>query len=828
MPPITGDPLFDAKVAISSCAVGKRPGFVLRSVLAEHRTDLLALVAYAGATVLFFWKIVVLGMVPAGYDLLTYFYPYKAYLSRLVGQGQLPLWNPLVFMGAPLLANIQAAVFYPLDLLFYLVPTADALRASVVIHVFLATTFTYLFGRASLGLSPMAAWVAGAIFGLGGFVGARVGQVNQLHAAVWLPMLMLCLQKGAESRGPGFWRLAALGGLVFSAQLLAGHTQEVYYSGWALGVYALYLAVLSGLTGWERLRPFAVLASITIVGMMVSGIQLLPSLELALQSYRSGGVPFGEAITFSVVPNELLQALLPLYSYTPYVETTGYTGIIALSLLPAAVASRRRPPYKLLFGALALMALVLSLGAATPIFGWLYRLAPGFDLFRAPGRWLFLYDFSIAMLAGIALDSIRRASEGGDLRKWLRDYALGLGAMVGASVLFRWWLGGQEQDLVFPAPRIVFMWGTMASLGMAASLITLAASRSRIAAGLMMALVLFDLYTASEPMEYNRPVDPSLYTAPRPIHAVLSGVEHARVLSLAGEGYTLADEGNLRAELAPSMTREEMDGYLKYTRLKEIVAPNVGMSVGLSSLDGYDGGLLPTRRYAELKRLLTQSKDYRPDATIRTEATVAPSSQLLGALGVGYLITNSGTGKLDPGWQEMEGWASGPLRVLRNENVLPRAYVVHASEVATGDGQALEMLQWEDLRHLVVLEDQVEFRPPLWPGRDDVAITRDGPNEVEVAASLEQPGFLVLSDSYYPGWKAYVDGREAGLLRADFNVRAVQLEAGVHRVRFAFEPASFRFGLAISILGLLLAAVALAPGLLKVGLRPPPVEAGRP
>ncbi|HEX2923327.1 MAG TPA: hypothetical protein VHS28_04790, partial [Chloroflexota bacterium] len=137
----------------------------------EHRANIAALLMHAVASVLFFWRIAVQGMVPAGYDLVTYFYPYKAYLSEVIRRGELPLWNPSIFMGAPLLANIQAAVFYPLDLLFYVMPTADALRVSILLHVFLAASFSYLFARISLSLSPIAAWVCGAVFAYGGFVG---------------------------------------------------------------------------------------------------------------------------------------------------------------------------------------------------------------------------------------------------------------------------------------------------------------------------------------------------------------------------------------------------------------------------------------------------------------------------------------------------------------------------------------------------------------------------------------------------------------------------------------------------------------------------------
>ena len=767
---------------------------------AVQRADLAAILGYALTAVIFFWKIVGLGMVPLGYDLFTYFYPCKAYAAQLVRSGELPLWNPLIFMGAPLLANIQAAVLYPLDIIFYMLPATEALRLSVVLHVILAAFFTYLFARVSLGLSCLAAWLAGVSFAFGGFLGAHVGHLNQLHAAVWLPALMLCLERAVSKRSTA---AVSLGALVFAVQLLAGHTQEVYYSVWALGLFALFMALRGERRGIGRLQPLAACVAIVAMGAGVSAVQLVPTVELARESFRSGGVPYGDAVHYSVHLNDLLDTVLPLYSSVPYVEVAGYTGVVSLLLVPAALADGGRLRVCWFFVGLGLLALLLSLGDETPLYGWLYRVVPGFDLFRAPGRWLFLYSFSVVLLAGIGLDALRMESKEDELRRWLFRYAFWLSAMAGTLVALRLWLGSHDVELGLPAPRVVLTWAIFASLGMAGLLMALARPSSVWPALLLVVLAVLELYLASEPMEYNDPGPGSLYAVPRQAWMQLSEVSPGRLLSLAKERPQPGDD----AGLSPGTAKSETEPYRDYRWLGEIVAPNVGLEVGLGTVDGYDGGLLPTRRYAELKQLLLGSAELRPDLTMRAEADGIPSSKLLGALGVHYLLVDRKEQRYDPGWKEVSGTGDAPVRLLENEVALPRAYVVHAAEPCSSDSELLERLRSSDLGRVVLLEKTVDYREPPQPGRDSVTLLQDRANEVILDVSTDQPGFLVLSDSFYPGWKVYVDDREARLLRANHVARAVQLDAGSHRVRFAYEPLSVKIGLAVS-LGAILAVVA--------------------
>ena len=150
-------------------------------------------------------------------------------------------------------------------------------------------------------------------------------------------------------------------------------------------------------------------------------------------------------------------------------------------------------------------------------------------------------------------------------------------------------------------------------------------------------------------------------------------------------------------------------------------------------------------------------------------------------------------------------WSDGAVKLLRNSNAKLRAYVVHDARVVRDEQATLEALARGEIDSTVYLDEDVLFQRPAPVGGDDsVTLTSDRPNEVIVDASLGSPGFLVLSDSYYPGWKVYVDGKEEKLLKADFMLRAVQLSDGRHQIRFSYEPLSYIAGMALSVLGLVL------------------------
>ncbi len=372
-----------------------------------------ALLALAALTIIFFWKIALTNRVLVGLDLFAYFYPYRDYASEMLLSGQMPLWNPYLFMGAPFLANSQAAVLYPLHWPLLSLSAPKQIAWSIILHIWLAGAGTYILGRWAMRLRPLAAFVAALIFAFGGFLGAQVEHINQLNASAWLPWLLLCLQAAIVYRAERRWVGLLCGGGIVGLILLAGHTQAAYIVVFGAAIYAL----LGGLgqpkeQRWRQsLAGFAALAGMGGIGVVLAAGQLLPTLELTRFSIRSGGLPYNEAASFSLKPGLVPKAFLPpLLWEAPFSEYVAYVGLLGIVLAGigawAVVKHKRRGIQAL---GLALFGVFLAFGAFNPVYYVLYKLVPGFDLFRVPARWLLLYSFGAAILAGIGLEALPKA-----------------------------------------------------------------------------------------------------------------------------------------------------------------------------------------------------------------------------------------------------------------------------------------------------------------------------------------------------------------------------------------------------------------------------------
>jgi len=1022
----------------------------------EVGRDLLPVATLLALTLAFFWKIVFTNLILVGLDVFTYFYPYKAYAAEVVRQGRLPLWNPYLFMGVPFLANIQSALFYPLNFPLYWLPVPRMVSYSIVLHVFLAGLFAYFYARLSLGLRRGGAWLAAAVFALSGFVGAQVGHVNQLNCSIWLPLLFLLfdlacggplrrfggsfrttgvfarresdlcqgdsqpsqgwlsnpLQPDRQIRRPGLdlaiqagWLYVLLAGLVVGLQFTAGHTQSSYITLFALGAYAVFLPLRralrlalrlgsgqgSGRALWRRWgkkglralralraqvgRSLLVYLLVVIMGLALAAVQLLPTLELSRLSVRGGGLSYREAVSFSLKPRLLLLSLLPTFGGEEvFSEYIAYLGIVALALALFGALFQRRHPARPFLIFLTALGLFLGLGAYNPFYFVLYKLMPGFDLFRAPARWLYLYTFGGAMLAGLGADFLgyplfaKAEVVGcgvGELSGFIRRRLLiAVGVLAAPLVLISSASSGYRSPFLdFPTRSTLLAWLPLALLASALLWIGLSAHATRPVFRLVVALIVVgELFAASRGLAYNHPTAPGAYSSLRtaPAHLLSDGqpgeaVPTYRFISISGLTYDPGDLGEMQQIFEDQLPPRAIYDYVVVTKLKEILAPNLPLVYQIPSVDGYDGGVLPLKRYVELQRLFLPEPS--PDGRLRERLKEIPSSRILSLLNVKYVITD----KVDDVWVDdvyydlshqavlgpemmasqvkvtelpdfaatslglvshLEGardlangvpvaqvtvtdglgavkshllragietaegeyalgevghdqarvcrhwrdnpkgndyiarlefgeavvprqisiqylppagrlhlrglslvddrtvtfWPlvvssegrfrlvhSGDVKIYENLDNLPRAFVVHRARVL------------DDEAAIVAMKDPA-FRPekeailasgghgaPLLraDGEDEVELLSYEPERIVISVNLAEEGYLVLTDAYYPGWRALTDGLETPIYRADLLFRAVYLPAGQHRVEFIYDPLSFKLGAVISLTALL-------------------------
>ena len=669
------------------------------NLLRQYRGAILLPFVLAATTAAFAWKLIFTGLVVIGYDTMAYMYPYRVFAAEALRQGRVPLWNPWIFFGVPFLANLQSAVFYPLHALFLVLPGPFAMNASVVLHFFLAAWFAALAARGIARLDWWSAGVAGVLYGFSGFVGAQVGHLNQLNAAAWLPLAALTMHRALDAHAV---RWAVATGMILAVQLLAGHAQESYMTVVALAAYvAFHVAVVAWtltlpsraphgdrLGVWARsLRDAApIVASrltdgplrggaalrwrawwrhaawsgvlLGIAGVFAGGIaavQALPTTELTAVSIRAGGMSFGEAISFSLPPRELFVGLLPTFGLAAPTsnEFLGWVGFSGATLVLAGITFRARQPAVLFFALLALVALLLALGNHTPIYGSIFRL-PGMNLFRVPARWLFLATFGASIVGGAGFSFLRAPSPSPSAylaapRPWFRVVAASrlmlAVAVVTAAAAIIWPL--QHVRVEPTAEQLAPVWMALAATSLLLTFGALAAAPSRLATAVLALTVAAELAAASASLEYNNPNPPGVYLDSRPsIDALHDALPPGRTLAVARTGYQPFDAPLIQGTHGNILGLRGVGAGLINTKYKDTLNPNLPMVFGVPVVDGYDGGVLPFRRYVDFKSLIVPPERNQPDGLLRDQlgrdqVPTLPTPDRLRQWGVTYVLRDT-------------------------------------------------------------------------------------------------------------------------------------------------------------------------------------------
>ena len=889
----------------------------------------------------------------AGGDIQLYFYAYWEYVAATLREGRLPFWNPYLFLGTPLLANPQTAVLYPLHWPLIWLPVTKQIYWSAALHTWLLALGGYALLR-HWGYGSAPALMAGLVLAGSGFVGGLIGHINQLNGAAWLTWGVFCLASvqpvaSGELRSRPAATLfvgAASFAILVALMLLAGHTQTVFISLWSLGVWVVWPLLASAASGlwvlgrrrerssvrsaWAHIGPtLAVYTGGVIAGALLAAPQLLPTVELSALGLRGGGLSYSEASSFSLKPLQLAWTLLPSYGLadlrvifdTPgYTEFVAYVGIIGLVLAAVGAGCGRGPArtFGLLFAGLGIF---LALGRWNPIYFLLYQVVPGFDLFRAPARWMMLYTVGMAALAGVGL-------------AWLLR-------------IFR--------------------------------LVQRQACAVSVVATVLSAAVAVELLLAARSLPHTHPTAPQavydVRTAPAhlltdPLRATVGPAAAGRFLGMSTITYDPGDMADYRrvfVEALPAqLDANAFHDLVIAQKVQELLVPNLPLFWRIPAVDGFDGGVLPLQRYIRFAELLVQQDRIVPDGRLREQVQEMPSSDLLAMLNVEYVITDKvrdlwfedlfydrqigadlrrvdGTlwvdaplpfaathvdliGYIDgseaalaaasnqqatvamlevvdttgqvsrfsltaggaPGahfadsllespmaaragsvvaYRDEEGGrqeyrarlalsvpatvdglrlvpATGPLslvvraatlydaqtgmfaallpsdrgrfqlehsgdvKVYRNLDNLPRAYLAQEMVPVTDLDAALAVLRKDAGRTTAVEGLTIEVQPAT---RDDRAeVVAYAPERVSVRTESAAPALLVLSDSFYPGWSATVDGIPVPIYATNALFRGVVVPEGSHEVVFQFTPTHWAVGWGLAVLGGLLLLLAFA------------------
>lgn len=623
----------------------------------------------AGLPLAFFWPLVFTDAVLVDYDLFAYFYPYKEQVRLALGEGRFPLWNTLVFMGAPLFANVQTAILYPFNLATFWMQPPYQVNASIVLHTMLAGGLAFALGHHGLRLRWAGSMALALAWMFSGFMAQQTGHINQFNVTAWLPALILAVIVSARR----FSLLAtAAGAAVVCLQFLAGHTQELYLSLIAAGLTALWLGLRAIVTSrpwrryqwrrptlllraaaWPVLWPLVSVGLMAAVGLALSGAQLLPTLELSSVGARGGGLPFDEGRSFSLPPWQLLWAIFPGYLQNPFSEFIGFIGIAGLVLALVGLVLTPHRWARNWSVLLVVVSLFFALGGFNPLYEYVYDRIPGLNLFRVPARWLFLYTLGVAVLAALGADVL--AGRGRlAIRAWprfLRSPGRLLATALAVTAVATVVIVATARFSRLPDAPVPLIWLAGSLAGIALVLVALRYRRPALA-GLAVAVLAADLFLASRSMPYNQPVPAEAWFRNGPVTQFLQSQDGwFRILSLAETRWIPAEEGATLERLSGQWPRQAIIDLLSSLKLKEVVATNVNMVTGLASIDGYDGGVLPYRRYILYKQQLFESAGTnrpggvtvdpgQPDGILRFQLETIPAVDKLQAMGVRFVVAD--------------------------------------------------------------------------------------------------------------------------------------------------------------------------------------------
>lgn len=716
-------------------------------------------------------------------DLITYYVPMAELAAGRVASGELPLWNPHVCSGIPLLATLQVGVFYPGNWLALVLPAQVAISWLMVIECLLAGWLAAWMFRA-MGHDELACAAGGVLY----VFGCVLGQTLWPPAAstlVFVPAILLALQKlCADPRGvlPLAWWAALVG--TVALQLLAGFPQYMVYGLLLAGPFALLRlcqAVREGrASGREALRRGAMALTAGGLGVGLAAVQLLPTLELTRLGVRGDVMTLMDLHYLTLLaPHMAGDVVRAAFDPSPALvsfhlaNSGGYLGVTTLLLAGIGVALAWRRGMTWLWLGLGVLTLVLSNG----LFGWsapLYRLfaeLPVVGIFRTPERLRVVTFFCTVALAVSGFDAIRRLGAGPSTE-------LSPGVPGGASRMRGATLGATVAGL---ATAIV---GGMLWVGQGAG-----SWRVVLATALVLAV--------ATPGAVLRLRQASAF--------LLFGLLLADLALATGEygslrGIPMADSGRF----ATPAGRRVPAGFFEEQR------------------DALGAGRIELLRYRPRMATAPSSGGYRISCYEPMVPATWPALEqtLIGRSGRGATLFDHDPEDVATFYdvagvrRVIRDGAGGP-EVVANDDALPRAYVLADYRVAT-QGEAFEHLRDGDVdfRSVVLLEDDPGF--PASEGSTLVAarIVEYAPERVVVEASSPVPGLLVLSDSHHPGWRATVDSRGTPILRANGLYRAVAVPAGRHDVVFEYDPPSLRWGAGVS-----LASLAVLSAVLLVGWR---------
>ncbi len=746
-------------------------------------TDLQCIAILVVLVAIFFYRILS-GQSYFWEDFIYQNYPFRSFAATSLAIGQMPLWNPYTFNGMPFLADIQTTVLYiPCLLLTLFVHNGSLnfywLELLIILHFVLAGVGMFYLAQ-SFNIKKIPALFAGAAYMLSGYMIVHTIHQQNVTLVAWYPLIFLFFRKALSEQR---WLYVFVCGLVLGHSILAGYPQLSLYLYFFLFLYFLFELLTTYRRKKILSRPaltiMAKAASIIAISVALAMIQLLPTFELSDLSQRAQ-ITFQKASEGSLAWSQLATFFLPKMfgtagaggfeyfgpgQYFYYWETCVYLGILPLLLTVLSIFLFKKNKYVAFFLGVAIFSLLFALGDNFFVSKMFYDFVPGFSKFRIPARMGIILTFSTSLLSASSLQYFMYEEKTRRERLMMRNVLI---AVAGIGIL---------------------LYGVALSGGFSTSIVNASFEQVKelVAKGIHPSFFILLLSTAA------------LY------HLIVKGSS----IRLAGIGVVVlffvdmfvfgGDQNN--GTVNPSeyfKRRSDLVQFFKKDGEKELFRVNTRNPQGI--LPGWD------RNQGMVDRIF-MLEGYTPLALQRAYAPLATPDRMYDLLNVKYKTVT------DP--------QTGNLSLVKHPTGLARVFFLYNVRVAKTEEELLHLIQSPefDYRTTAVIEKEpgshfsVPATQPAW----DARITNYTNNEILVDAKTSHAGLLVLSEIFYPGWNAYVDGVEVEIYRTDFNLRGIFISAGEHTVAVKFEPSTFRNGMWISLSTLMVCCIGIVLSVRKEG-----------
>lgn len=674
-------------------------------------------------------------------------YPWKSLVVEQEKKGQLPLWNPYTFAGGPLLGNLQSGAFYPLNLVFFLLPFPIAWGFFIFLEPLLAGIFLFLY-LDNLKLDKRAGILGALSFALGGFSLSWLEWGNVIHTALWLPLILLAIDKILFNKRKikfNIWWLILLFSLLSS--FFAGHLQVFFY----IFIFSL-VYFTARVYKFKNKKIFIVkFIGLSSLFVLLSSPLWINSLKFILLSARSVDQDFHNIIGWFIPWQNIIQLIVPDFFGNPatlnyfgvwnYGEFVSYIGIGSFIFVLFSIFRKDK---KTIF---FLSALLISLIFAFPtlIAKIPYKLNFPFLASSQPTRLIFIVDFSLSVLAAFGFDYFLKTN---NKKKtiYILSIVLVLFLAIWLFVLFLFKnisfqdLSVTKQNLILPT-ILVFINSLL--------IIFIIWFKNKKFVNIFSLIIILLLF--ADLLRFGWKYTP-----------------------FTNKDYLYPNTKTL------NFLKENLGNYRYMATDSKIFPPNFSVIYKLQGLDGYDP--LYLENYAELIAAIGRKEPNinKPFGFNRIITPQSTDTSLINILGVKYIITFGKPG-INPNYKKV--FTEGQTNVYENLDVLPRTFFAWNIYLAKDNKDTIEQIFKfkDDLRTNAIVQG---FKGNAKYSDGIAKIINYSENKVEIVTQNSKEGFLVLTDSYYPTWHARIDGSETKIYKTDYNFRGILIPSGNHKVEF--------------------------------------------